>query len=40
VWGTGELQARFGWANPKESGNLEDLSIDEIALLKRFQQIA
>jgi hypothetical protein len=36
VWGTGELQAGFGWGNPKESGHVEDLSIDEIAILKRI----
>jgi hypothetical protein len=33
---TEELQAGFGWENPTEIGHLEDLSIDEIAILKRI----
>jgi len=36
VWGTGELQAGFGWGNPKESVDVEDLNIDKITILKRI----
>jgi len=34
VWATGEVHARFWWADPREREHLEDLGVDGTTILK------